>query len=81
MLKAVLAKADEEFPQHLEYLRAHIRQPSVSTERPAVDAMLARLTREIGALGGNVRVVETPELPVLFATIEAMAPRTVLSRY
>jgi acetylornithine deacetylase/succinyl-diaminopimelate desuccinylase-like protein len=43
-----------------------------------VDAMLARLTREIGALGGNVRVVQTPELPVLFATIDAKAPRTVL---
>ena len=78
MLDAVLAKAEEEFPQHLEYLRAHIRQPSVSTERAAVDAMLERLTREISALGGAVRVVETPELPVLLATIDAKAPRTVL---
>src|SRR5438046_6768096 len=78
MINAVLHQVVEKFPQHLELLCNHIRQVSVSTNRQAIDAILARLAREISALGGNAEIIQTPELPVIYANFNGAGQRTVL---
>jgi len=78
MIDTVLQQAAEGFPRHLERLCGHIRQSSVSTDRPAIDAILGRLVHEIQALGGQAQIIPTAELPVLYATFDAGARRSVL---
>src|SRR3970040_1479897 len=64
MIDTVLQQAAEGFPRHLARLCGHIRQSSVSTDRPAIDAILGRLVHEIQALGGQAQIIPTAELPV-----------------
>lgn len=78
MLARALERATQHFPEHLARLCEHIRQSSVSTDRPAIDEILERLKREVRTLNGAAEIVQTPELPVLFAKFDAERPRTVL---
>jgi len=78
MLTAVLAVAASEFPDHLERLRTHIKQPSISTQRLQVSSILARLSHEVHALGGSANVFETKSLPILVGKFLSEAQRTIV---
>lgn len=77
MLELALRSAASDFPMHLERLRAHIRQQSISTQPLQVEAILSRLVEEISQLGGCAEIIKTQGLPIAFTEFASKAPRTV----
>lgn len=78
MLTAVLTAGELGFSDHLERLRSHIRQPSISTQPLQISSILARLSREVHALGGSANVFETKSLPILIGRFLGDAGRTIV---
>lgn len=70
---------DDDFPQHLEFLRSWLRQPSVSGTGEGITEM-AELVRDaiVRDLGGEARIEQTPGHPIVIGRVDVGAPRTLL---
>jgi acetylornithine deacetylase/succinyl-diaminopimelate desuccinylase-like protein len=71
---------DTHFDDHLERVRAFVRQPSISGEPQSqgMHAMAALVRDSIRELGGTAEVVATPGWPVVHGAIDAGRPKTLL---
>jgi acetylornithine deacetylase/succinyl-diaminopimelate desuccinylase-like protein len=69
---------DEHFDEHLERVKAFVRQPSISADGTGMAetaAMVAGLIREAG---GQAEIVPTPGYPVVFGEVNVGASKTLL---
>jgi acetylornithine deacetylase/succinyl-diaminopimelate desuccinylase-like protein len=69
-LRAVWDRIDTDFDDHLERVRAYLRQPSVASTGEGLDAGAAMTASLIEAAGGEAEVVDTPGSPVVLGAIE-----------
>ncbi len=74
------AHLDSHFDDHLERVRAFVRQLSISGEPQSqgMQAMAALVRDSIRELGGAAEIVSTPGWPVVYGTIDAGRPKTLL---
>ncbi len=77
-MQKLLAHLDAHFDAHLDRVRAYVRQPSISGEGRGMEAMAALVADSIRELGGTAEIVPTPGWPVVYGTIDAGRPKTVL---
>lgn len=72
------AYLDENFPRHLEAVRAFVRQPSISFTGEGIRETAEMIVGLIEARGGSARLVPTPGHPVVMGEIDGGAPVTLL---
>jgi diaminohydroxyphosphoribosylaminopyrimidine deaminase/5-amino-6-(5-phosphoribosylamino)uracil reductase len=77
-IERVFSQIDAEFEQHLERVRAFVRQPSISGEGVGMQEMAGLLRDTIVRLGGTAEIVPTPGWPVVYGAIDAGRPKTLL---
>lgn len=75
---AVLEYIDAHQQDHLERVRAFVRQPSISADGTGIAAMASLVAQSIREVGGSAEVVPTEGHPVVYGRLEAGAPRTLL---
>jgi len=76
---AVFDHIDAQVDQHIANLQAFVRQPSISQTGEGIGecaAMLARILSDLGCQKSEI--VSTPGHPVVFATLDAGQPRTLI---
>jgi acetylornithine deacetylase/succinyl-diaminopimelate desuccinylase-like protein len=79
-LDAIHRSIDEHLDEHLETLRAYVRQPSVSIDGLGVRECARLVAEHYRRLGcQEVEVVETATYPAVWAYYDAGAPRTVVN--
>ena len=78
MLDKVIEYAAQNFPAHIDRLQRYLRQPSVSATDEGINEMADMLAVDIKALGGESKIIQTPEFPVVYGRFEVGAPRTIL---
>jgi acetylornithine deacetylase/succinyl-diaminopimelate desuccinylase-like protein len=76
--QAVKARIESDFAQHLERVRAFVRQPSISGTGEGVLETAELCAAEIRALGGRAELAPTQGHPVVWGTLDAGAPKTLL---
>lgn len=77
-LSRVHRQIDEQFPLHLERVRAFLRQPSVSAEDWGMRETAQMVVEMIQAIGGTAHLVETRRHPIVYGEVNVGAPRTLL---
>jgi acetylornithine deacetylase/succinyl-diaminopimelate desuccinylase-like protein len=75
---AVLEYIDAHQQEHLERVRAFVRQPSISADGTGIAAMAGLVAETIREAGGSAEVVPTGGHPVVYGRLDACAPRTLL---
>ncbi len=69
---------DAHFDRHLERVRAYVRQPSISGEGTGMAEAAEMVRDSIARLGGRAEIVPTPGWPVVYGSIDAGRPKTLL---
>jgi acetylornithine deacetylase/succinyl-diaminopimelate desuccinylase-like protein len=69
---------EDHFDQHLERVKAFVRQPSISADGTGMAEMAELVAAQIREVGGKAEIVPTPGYPVVYGEIDAGAPRTLL---
>ncbi|MDR7542871.1 MAG: M20/M25/M40 family metallo-hydrolase [Armatimonadota bacterium] len=69
---------DAQRDRHLQRVRAFVRQPSISGEGTGMTEMAELVRDTIRALGGAAEIAPTPGWPVVWGTVDAGAPKTLL---
>lgn len=77
-LHDMLAYIDVHQPEHLERVRAFVRQPSISADGTGITAMADLVARTIREVGGSAEVVPTDGHPVVLGRLDAGARHTLL---
>ncbi len=75
---SVLLAVQQDFGAHLARLQRYIQQPSISAFNEGIDEMAAIVAADIRALGGEARVVDGVDFPIVYGRIDSGAARTVL---
>ncbi|MDR2519513.1 MAG: M20/M25/M40 family metallo-hydrolase [Eubacteriaceae bacterium] len=75
----IIAKIDTNWEEHLNRFQRYVRQPSVSGSGLGVLEMAQLLEGDLKELGcQDVRVIKTPGWPVVYASLDVGAPKTML---
>jgi len=74
----VAAQIDAHRTQHLDRVRAFIRQPSISADGTGVPAMADLVAATIREVGGDASVMPTAGHPIVLGRLDAAAKRTLL---
>jgi acetylornithine deacetylase/succinyl-diaminopimelate desuccinylase-like protein len=77
-LERVYRDIEGQFDQHLEQVKAFVRQPSISADGTGMVEMADLVAAKIREAGGEAEVVPTPGYPVVFGEINAGAPKTLV---
>ncbi|HEY9723962.1 MAG TPA: hypothetical protein V6D47_18315, partial [Oscillatoriaceae cyanobacterium] len=77
-LERVHRHLDTQFPEHLERIRAFLRQPSISAENLGMRESAGMVKAMIEAAGGKAHLVETRRHPLVYGEIDRGKPRTLL---
>jgi acetylornithine deacetylase/succinyl-diaminopimelate desuccinylase-like protein len=74
----VAAQIDAHQTQHLDRVRAFIRQPSISADGTGIPAMADLVAATIREIGGEASVMPTAGHPIVLGRLDAGAKRTLL---
>lgn len=75
----VIATIEKDWQKHLERYQKYVSQPSISGTGQGMAEMAELLCAELAELGcSNVRLVETPGYPVVYAHLDEGKEKTVL---
>lgn len=74
----LMAYLDAHQPEHLERVRAFVRQPSISADGTGIGAMAELVAASIWEIGGSASIVPTAGHPVVLGRLEAGVPKTLL---
>ena len=69
---------EEQFPVHLDRVRAFLRQPSVSAEDWGMRETAEMVKGMIEAIGGQAHLVETRRHPIVYGEVMRGKPKTLL---
>jgi len=77
-LEKVHGHIEGHFDEHLERVKAFVRQPSISADGEGMAEMAELVAAQIREAGGEAEIVPTPGYPVVYGEIDAGAPKTLL---
>ena len=77
-LEKVYGHIEGHFDEHLERIKAFVRQPSISADGTGMAEMAELVAAQIREAGGEAEIVPTPGYPVVYGEIDAGAPKTLL---
>jgi len=78
VLHEIHARIDQRFPEHLERVRAFLRQPSVSAEGLGLVETAHMVEAAIQEAGGQVELAGRPQAPIVFGQFDVGRPKTLL---
>lgn len=77
-LRRVYAHIEAHRAEHLERVRAFLRQPSISADGTGIAEMVWLLVARLREIGMKVEIIETPGHPVVYGELAGRGPGTLL---
>ncbi len=77
-MQDIFEHLERNFPSDLEFVRAFLRQPSISYTGQGISETAERIRSMIAGLGGTAQVIPTAGHPLVYGRLDSGAERTLL---